>query len=354
MFNFIQNLSKIKLPFLSTFDVCLDFGTTMTRIAQKEKGVVLREPTYLGLNHNTREYIFFGAEAKTILGKTPDFLKIVRPVVAGVISDFDAQVALIKKFVEKSIDPYLQNYPIIKPRLRAIAAVPSIATEIEQKAVEEVLTKTGFSKVYLVEKPMADTAGCGFNLFSHHPHLIVDMGGGVVEISIVSGGGIVAQKTLKNAGDHMNSLIANYAYLKHGIILGDATCENLKLTLLNFANKQETMLVRGKSLENGLPKSVKMNSQDIKEALLNNFNQILDTIKELIEISPPEIVDTIFERGIILCGGLAKITGIERYFSTELKLESFVMDNPQDVTIQGLIRIAKKEDELQKLAFPSI
>lgn len=354
MFNSIRNILKFKLPFLSMFDVCLDFGTSNTRIAVKEKGIVLREPTFLGLNNKTREYIFFGQEAKTIVGKTPDFVKIIRPVVSGVISDFDAQTILIKNFFEKSVDPYLTSYPFLKPRLRAIASVASVATEIEQKAVEEVLLKIGFSTVHLIEKPLATAAGCGFNILSHHPHLIVDMGGGLIESSIVSGGGIVAQKSLKNAGDHLNSRIANYAYLKHGIILGDATCESLKLSLLNFKGEEKTMMVRGKSLENGLPKSVKINSTDVKEALLANFNQIIDAVKELIEISPPEVVDFIFNRGIVLTGGLARIPGMDRFFSTELKFDAIVIDNPADVTIHGLIRLAKSEDDLSKLSYPKI
>jgi len=354
MFNFIRNLSKIKLPFLSFFNVCFDLGTSNTRIAILEKGVVLREPTYLGLNSKLREYIFFGQEAKTIIGKTPEFVKIIRPVVSGVINDFDAETVLIKKFIEKSVYPYFSGYKLIRPRLSAIAAVPSIATEIEQKAVEEMLTKVGFSSIHIVEKPLVAAAGCGFNLFSHHPHLIVDLGGGLIELAIISGGGIVAERTLKNAGDHMNGVIANYAYLKHGIILGDATCELLKIQLLGFTDTEKTMVVRGKSLENGLPKSVKINSFDIKEALLNSLNQILDAVKELIEVSPPEVVDTIFNRGIVLTGGLANIPKIDLFFSRELKIDAIVMDNPQEATINGLLRLSKNEEDLSKLAIPKI
>lgn len=350
MFNFIQNLRKIKLPFLSTFDVCFDLGTSYTRIAVKDKGIVLREPTYLGLNTKVKEYIFFGQEAKSILGKTPEFVKIIRPVVNGVISDFDAQAMLIRHFLQVAVFPYFNKYSFLKPRLKAIASVPPIATEIEKKAVEEVLLKVGFSTVSIVEKALATASGCGFDLFSHTPHLIADLGGGLIELSIISGGGIVAQKTLKNAGDHMNSIIGNYAYLKYGIILGDATCEHLKTQLLTFSNEDKAILVRGKSLENGLPKSVKMRSSDIKEALLNNFNQIIDTIKELIELSPPEIVDSIFNQGIVMSGNLAKIPDIDKFFASELKIDAIIVSRPTDATIDGLLRIAKNEEELIKLS----
>src|SRR3989344_4878765 len=188
MFNFIQSLQKIKVPFFSTFDVCFDLGTSNTRIAIKNKGKVLKESTYVGFNIATKEYIFFGSEAKSILGKTPEFVKIIRPVVNGVISDFDAETALVHKFMEKSVHIYLKGMSLLKPQMRALASIPYVATEIEQKAVEEILLKLGFSSVFLIEKPIAAAIGSGINVFYHHPHLIVDMGGGITEMSIVSGG----------------------------------------------------------------------------------------------------------------------------------------------------------------------
>ncbi len=354
MSNFIQTLRKIKLPFLSTFDVCFDFGTANTRIAIKDKGRVLSEPTYVGLNTITKEFIFFGGEAKTIIGKTPEFIKIIRPVVNGVISDFDAEVELIKKFMNKSVSIYFKNYPLLKPRLRAIASVPYIATEIEQKAVEEVLSKVGFSSIFLIEKPLAAAYGCGINIFYHHPNLLVDLGAGLVELSIISGGGIVSEKTLKIAGDNMNHIFANYAYLKYGIVLGDATCEHLKIYLLNFTDENKTFTVRGKSLENGLPKSVRIKSSDVKEALLTNFSQIIEAIKELIEISPPEVVDEIYDRGIVLTGGLANVSGINNFFSKELKIDVVAATDPDDTVISGLMKISNSQDNLVKLAIPKI
>ena len=194
MFNFIQLFKKFKLPFLSTLDICFDLGTSNTRIGIREKGKVLNEPTYVGVNTSSKEYIFFGNEAKTIVGKTPESVKIIRPVINGVISDFDAQVALLHSFIQKSVDVYFHNFTLLRPQLRALVAVPYRATEIEQKAVDEALLKLGFSSVYLIEKPVAAALGVGINIFYHHPHLLIDMGGGLIELSIVSGGGIVAEK----------------------------------------------------------------------------------------------------------------------------------------------------------------
>lgn len=354
MFNFIRSLENFKLPFLSSFDVCFDMGTCNTRIAIKNKGKVLNEPTYVGLNNLSKEYIFFGNEAKSIVGKTPDFIKIVRPVVNGVISDFDAEVALISEYMKRSVNIYFKKFALIKPHLQAIASVPYSATEIEQKATEEVLLKCGFSGVNLIEKPIADALGSGINVFYHHPHLIIDIGGGITEMSIVSGGGIVSEKTLKVAGDSMNQTLANYTYLKYGILLGELTCEQLKINLLNFSNDNKTHTVRGKSLENGLPKSVRIKSSDIKEALYGSFTQITDGIRELIDISPPEVVDDIYDRGITLTGGLAKTSGIDKFLSEELKIDVVIGHNPDDATIKGLLKLCTNPQDLVKLSMPKI
>ncbi|OGK14607.1 hypothetical protein A3C98_00185 [Candidatus Roizmanbacteria bacterium RIFCSPHIGHO2_02_FULL_37_15] len=354
MFNFIQSLKKFKLPLLSWLDICFDLGTSNTRIAIKDKGKVLSEPTYVGLNMTNREYIFFGTAAKTIVGKTPEFVKIIRPVINGVISDFDAEVSLLNNFLQRSVNVYFKKFSLLKPQLRAIASVPYSATEIEQKAVEEALFKAGFSSVFLIEKPLAAALGAGVNIFYHHPHLIIDAGGGLTELSIISGGGIVAEKTLKMAGESMNHSLANYAYLKHGIILGEATCEHLKIYLLNFEQENKTFTVRGKSLENGLPKSVRMKSSDVKEALFNNISQITDAVKELIEISPPEVVDEIYDRGIIMVGGLANIAGIDRFLSSELKIEVSITTIPDDSVIKGLLKLTGNYEDLIKLSIPKI
>jgi rod shape-determining protein MreB len=172
-------------------------------------------------------------------------------------------------------------------------------------------------------------------------------------MAIISGGGIVARRTVKNAGEHMNSLIANYCYLKYGIVLGESTVEDIKLNLLNFSGEDKTVTVRGKSLENGLPKSVRLKSSEVKEALLNNFNQILDTVKELIEASPPEIVEDIYDRGIILAGELTQIEGIEKFFTNELKIECMIAPHAGNTTIYGLLNIAKDYENMIKLSVNS-
>lgn len=351
MLNLTDIFKKIKLPFFANFEIYFDLGTSTTKIAIKDKGIILREPTFLGYNSRIKDYSFTGTEAKTILGKTPEFIKVVRPIVNGVISDFDAEVFLLQKFLERSIYLYSRNN-MIKPMMIGIATVPTIATEIEQKAVKEALLKIGMSQVFLVEKPLATAAGTGTNIFLHEPTLIADLGGGLIELSIVGSSGILSQKTLKNAGDQMNKVIYNYVYLKYGIILGETTCENLKTEVLNFNDVEKIVVTRGKSLENGLPKSVKIKSSDINEALRSSFNQIIDAIKELIENSPPEVVDELMQKAVILTGGLSRIAGIDKFFEEELKLNVYCCDKYEYTTINGLMKLTASEEVFSKILIP--
>lgn len=325
-------------------------GTSNTRIAVGEKGVVFREPSYLGFNTKIKEYLFFGQEAKTIVGKTPNFIHIIRPIRSGILNDFDAQVEYLRHVIDTSVRPYMAEFSILKPPIHGITCAPSIATEIERKAVVEALQKSGCTQVTLVDRALATAAGCGFDIFSHEPKLVMDLGGGLIEMSVISGGGVVTQKALKTAGNNMNKIIANYTYLKHGLVLGENTCEDLKIKLLNFNNQEDTINVRGKSLESGLPKSIKLKSSDIREALISQFHHIVDAARELIENAPPEIADAIFKNGIALTGKIASIKGIDKYFFDELKIDTYVVNHHEDATIYGLMRLNKVPGQLYKVA----
>lgn len=347
--NFIQNLRKVRVPIFSSLNVAIDLGTTNIRVGIRDKGITLDEPTVVGRNSKSNEYVFFGNEAKTIMGKVPDFIKIERPIVNSIISSFDGTVALLEKNLQRSVMPYLSAYPFLKPGIHMHAVVPSTATEIEQKAVEEVLQKCGASEVSIYEKAVVTGIGCGFNIFVHHPVCIIDMGGGIIEISILSGGGVVLQKTLKTAGEHMNKIIYNYLYLKHGIMIGENSCEELKINLANFTTEDKMMLVRGKSLETGLPKSVKVRSSDVKESLLTSFNHILDAMKEVVELAPPEVVDELYKNGVILTGGLAQIPGLDAFFSAELNLPVKIAEQKQHATINGILKVCRRAEQVHKL-----
>ncbi len=349
MRNILSQMKKIASFFYSNFEVALDLGTSNTRIAINGKGIVLREPTYVGFDTKNNNYLFFGAEAKEIQGKAPNYINIIRPIENGIIADFDAGVALMLYFLKKSIHPFILNKGFLKQKLVCYTTVPSSSTEVEQKALEESLLKSGFAEVYLIEKPLATALGIHHSIFSHKPVFVIDMGGGIIEIAIITLGGIVIQKINKLAGEHMDKLIYNYLHLKYGVIVGEHTAENLKINLFNFTDENKTLTIRGKSLENRLPKSIRVKSNDIKEALIGQFNQIVDMIKEVLEATPPEIINEIVKHGIILTGGLANIKAVNNFFVDELKIPVVIQESPQESTIKGLLKLMNNKEKLKRI-----
>ena len=326
----------------------VDVGTSMTRIAINNKGIVLREPTFAGQNSRTGEYIFYGTEAKDIYGKAPGFIQVIKPFNHSIISDFDATVYLMQQFLKKAVYPYYQS-SFIKRGLEGYSVVPTNATEVEQKALQEALIKAGFHAVSLIEKPIAAAYGAGHNIFTNKPVFVVDFGAGIVEAAIMTMGGIVSSKVMKLGGDHMDKLIYNYLHLKYGLIIGEQTAEHLKVSLFNLAGKKDVLPVRGKSLENGLPKSVRVTSDDVQEALAVAMNQIIDGIKELIETVPPEIIDGLIKSGVVFTGEFAKTPGIDRFISNEIKIPVTIAANPEDATIHGLQKLIKEDDRLRRV-----
>lgn len=344
----VANLSKVFGGALGKIDVAIDVGTAKTRIAIFDKGIVLREATFIGLNLNKHEYIFFGNDAKELFGKSPNIIKIIKPMIAAVISDFDASVGLLDHFVKKAVKTYFAK-SLIHPKLHCYSSSSSSSTEVEQKALKEALLKVGFSNVSIMEKPQVTAYGANIPIFSNNPFFLIDMGAGLIEMSVIVSGGIVAYRSIKNAGDYMDKLVYNYLHLKYGIIIGEQTSENLKISLFNLTGEDKTIPVRGKSLENGLPKSVRVASSDIREALINSLNQIVDTAKELMEMVPPELIDGIIKNGVILVGALSGFPGIDKYISSELKIPSTVYDMAEDATILGLLKLIHEKNMQERI-----
>jgi rod shape-determining protein MreB len=349
MSNIFKSITDLGSRVFSEVNVAVDLGTSNTRIAILHKGIVLREPTYIGQNTKTEEYLFFGREAKDIYGKAPNFIHVAKPIQNGIISDFDANVLLMKHFFEKSVFPFFLNQKFLKSRVNVYTVVPTSSTEVEQRAIQESLIKAGANNVNLIEKPLASAFGSHMPIFTNKPIFSIDMGGGIVEIAVIIMGGIVHQKILKIAGDHLDQAIHNYLHLKNGIVIGDQTAENLKIQLFSFEDVDEVATIRGKSLEDGLPKSLRVKTGDIKEALATSFNQILDAAKEVVESIPPEIVDGVIKNGVVLSGGLAQIKGIDKYFSKELKIPVIIPDNPADATINGVINLVSNKEKLKQI-----
>jgi rod shape-determining protein MreB len=334
--------------FLSQTRVAIDIGTSMTRIGIDDKGIVLREPTFVGHNVRTGQALFLGDEAKQIYGKAPEFIKIVKPIENSIISDFDSTVALVREFLRKSVYPYYHS-SFIKKGLAAYTAVPSSSTEVEQKALREALLKAGFNSAYLLDRSVVSAIGTGSNIFTNKPVFVVDMGAGSIEVALIIMGGIVNAKVLKVGGDHMDKLIYNYLHLKYGLIIGEQTAELLKNDLYSLAESKAVKPIRGKSLENGLPKSVRVSSNDIREALSIPLNHIVDGIKELIETSPPEIIDGLIKSGAVLCGNLARVPGIDAFIMNEVKIPVIVAKHPEDAAVRGILELFKDEVKLKRV-----
>lgn len=328
--------------------VAVDIGTSTTRFGIEGKGIVLREPTFIGKNTRTGQVLFFGAEAKDIYGKAPEYIQIIKPFEHSIISDFDASVLLISELLKKSVYPYYRSM-LIKKGLAAYSTVPTSSTEVEQRALQEALIKAGFQHAFLIDRPIAAAYGADVHIFSNQPVFIIDFGAGSVEMAVIIMGGIVCAKVLKLGGDHMDKLIYNYLHLKYGLIIGEQTAETLKNKLFSLADAKEVFPVRGKSLENGLPKSVRVTSSDIREALAVCTNQIVDGIKELIETIPPEIIDGLVKSGVILTGNMAHVPGIDRYITNEIKLPVIVAKKPEDATIQGIMKFIQEPDNLSRV-----
>ncbi len=316
-----------------------------------EKGIVLRESTYVGHNQRTGEALFLGEEAKNIFGKAPEYIKIIKPFENSIISDFDATVSLVHAFLKKAVHPYTHT-SFIRRGLIGYAPVPTSSTEVEQKALQEALIKAGFQKAYLVDRPVVTALGAGYDVFTSKPVFVVDMGAGSVEMAIILMGGIVHSRVLKIGGDHLDKLIYNYLHLKYGLIIGDLTAEQLKIELYALDDSKSFKAIRGKSLENGLPKSVRVTSADIREALSVPLNRIIDSMKELIETAPPEIIDGLIRSGAILTGGLAQVPGIDQHIMKEVKMPVVVAKEPLDATIRGIMSLFAHEDKLKRVILP--
>ena len=335
--------------FFSPSSISIDLGTHITRLAVEDKGIVIQEPTILGYNQQTKEYLFFGRKAKEIIGKTPSFIKIIKPIHQAVINDFDSTLIFLDNLIRNQLYPHYRKNFFFKSFSMIYSGITSNATEVEKKALEELLIKLGFRQVLIVDRAVALASAIKDDILMHTPVLIVDLGGGLIEMAVVSGGGVIVHRILKTGGDFFLHQITHYLYLKYGVIIGENTSEQLLINLLNFINDEKIQVVRGKSLETGLPKSVRVKTSDIRESLTSLFNTVIDTIKELIEYSPPEAVDEIYKNGVFLAGGLANIQGIDNFFSESLKMPVVILDKPETALIRGLLKLSKQPQIVRKI-----
>lgn len=319
---------------LFSHDIGIDLGTANTLVYVRGKGIVIREPSAVARHKKTKEILAIGASAKRMTGRVPGTIEVIRPLRDGVIADFDATAAMLKYYIKK-VHESGSMMPKI-PRPRVVVGIPSGVTEVERRAVADAVLDAGAREANLIEEPMAAAIGAGLPIEGPEGNFIVDIGGGTSEIAVISLGGIVLGRSVRIAGDEMDEAIINYVKLKYSLLLGQPTAEAVKIGVGSVASsKDKFTVVRGRDLEVGLPKSIKLTSGEIQEALSPIIQEIIGNIVDALEETPPELTADIMERGIILAGGGSLISGIDKVISDATKMPVWIADDPLTCVVRG-------------------
>ena len=335
---------KIKLDFLNlnAKDIGIDLGTSNILVTLKGKGVILNEPAVVAIDRETKRIIATGNEAKEMLGRTPEKIDAIRPISEGVIADFSATQMLLRNIVQKICRKYNIS------RLRVVISVPSGITEVEERAVEESVLQAGAKEVYLMEEPIAAAIGAGLQIAEPNGNIVVDIGGGTTEVAVISLGGIVICDSLRVAGDNLDEAIVNYVKREMNLAIGETTAESIKIKLgcaLPLVSL-ETMSVRGRDLNTGLPKTIEISSEQVRQALEEPIGKIVDLIKIALEKTPPELSSDVMERGIMLTGGGALIKNIDKLINQKTGIPVYVSDGPLYAVVRGT---GKALEDIEKL-----
>jgi rod shape-determining protein MreB len=324
------------LGYLS-YDIGIDLGTANILIYVKGKGILIREPSVVAIHKKTKDVIAVGSEAKRMLGKTPSNIVAVRPLRDGVISDFYVTEKMISYFIKK-IHSMPSRFPKI-PRPRVVLGVPQGVTSVERKAVVDAARNAGAREAFLIEEPMAAAIGIGLPIMDPSGSMIVDMGGGTSEIAVISLGGIVVNKSLRIAGDEMDQEIVSYAKNKYNLLLGERTAEEIKISIGNVMEfedeEKQKAIFRGRDLKTGLPRSIEITPEEIREALKVPIYSIVDAVKDAIEETPAELVPDILKNGITLAGGTSLLRNLDKLMSFELKVPVRVAPEPMTCVVKG-------------------
>lgn len=312
-------------------DIGIDLGTAYTRIYIKGRGIVLREPSVVAINAVTDEVLAVGDTAKEMMGRTPDNIEALKPLKGGVIANFYATRKMLEQFISKVVEKTIFSKP------RVVVCVPSGVTDVEERAVEEVVYSSGAKEVYVMEEAMAAAIGSGLKVDGPEGTMIVDIGGGTTEVAVISLGGIVCSRSVRLAGDDIDKDIIEYIKSKRNVVIGEAAAEELKSTIgaAYSSMTEERMQIKGRELTTGLPATITVCTSEVQEAMQHVIEEILKTINETLERTPPELAADIMEKGIVLSGGGAYIKNIDRYINSIIGIPVHIADNPLDSVIRG-------------------
>jgi len=335
--------------FLGLFsnDIGIDLGTANTLVYVKDRGVVLREPSVVAIQAGTKRVLAVGDEAKRMLGRTPGNIVAVRPLKDGVISDFEITEAMLKSFIQKAH----KRRKWLAPRPRVVIAVPSGITEVEKRAVRESAYHAGARMVTLIEEPMAAAIGVGLPVQEAAGNMIVDIGGGTTEVAIISLAGIVFSRSIRVAGDELDEAIANYMKRAYNLVIGERTSEEIKIKIGSAypLEKETSMEVKGRDLVAGLPKTLTVTSQEVREALMDPVSTIVQSVRITLERCPPELSADLVERGIVLAGGGALLRGLDKLIAEETGLPVHVAEDPLSAVAEGTGKVLQELEFLTKL-----
>jgi rod shape-determining protein MreB len=318
-----------------TYDIGIDLGTANTLVFLRGKGIVISEPSVVAIDKKTKRVLAVGEEARQMIGRTPARVVAAKPLSDGVISDFDMTQAMIHYFINKV---HAFNTKSLKiPRPRVIVGVPSSVTEVERQAVIDAAKTAGAREVFIVEEAMAAAIGAGLPIEKASGSMIVDIGGGTSDIAVMSLGDIVVDKTIRIAGDEMDQDIINYVRQKYNLLIGERTAEDVKIAVGSASplKEEKTVIIQGRNLLNGLPKSVDFSSVEVREAILNSIDKITDAVKEAVEETPPELLSDLLSSGVHIAGGGALIRGIDSLWEQELKMPVKIVDDPLAAVARG-------------------
>jgi rod shape-determining protein MreB len=326
-------------------DIGIDLGTANTLVHVKGKGIVVREPSVVAINRKTNVILAVGDSAKDMIGRTPGDIVAIRPMKDGVIADYDVTQSMLKYFIKKAVPGGFLSKP------RVIICVPSGVTEVEKRAVEEATLQAGAKEAYLIEEPMAAAIGASLPVEEPSGSMIVDIGGGTSEVAIISLGGIVASKSIRVAGDELDASIALYIKKEYNLMIGERTAEEIKMTVgaAYPKPKGEFMEVRGRDLVSGLPKNIVITSSEIVNALKDPINAIIDAIKYTLEKTPPELASDIMDRGIMLAGGGALLSGMDKLINEETGMPVYIAENPLDCVAIGTGKVLEEIETLKRV-----
>ena len=336
--------------FLGLFsnDIGIDLGTANTLVYVRDHGIVLREPSVVAVQAGTNKVLSVGEEAKRMLGRTPANIVAVRPLKDGVIADFEVTEAMLRHFIRKAHG----RRSMFRPRPRVVIAVPSGITEVEKRAVKESALRAGAREVFLIEEPMAAAIGCGLPVQEAAGNMIVDIGGGTTEVALISLAGIVFSRSVRVAGDELDEAIMQYMKRAYNLMIGERTAEEIKIKIGSAypMETETTMEIKGRDLVAGLPKTLTITSQEVREALMEPVSTIVESVRVTLERCPPELSADLVDRGLVLAGGGALLRGLDKLLSEETGLPVHVAEDPLSAVAEGTGRALMEIKFLRQVA----